>query len=85
MAQGILHVPNYVISVYSYREKIEQLAERMKEISNRERREESQNLLSRLRYSLEQVGGIEKSWQDISKILPENLSCFAEVRSICMR
>ncbi len=60
MARGILPVPDYVISVYSYREKIEQLEERVKGIVNHERREESKNLLKRLRHSLEQAGGISE-------------------------
>ncbi len=60
MARGILPVPNYVISAYSYREKLELLEERVKEITDGERREESQNLLARLRHSLEQAGGISE-------------------------
>ncbi len=60
MARGILPVPNYVISAYSYREKIEQLQGRVKEIENRAKREESQNLLARLRHSLEQAEGVSE-------------------------
>ena len=60
MARGILPVPHYVVSAYSYHETLEQLQERVNGIRNRERREESQNLLIRLRHSLEQAEGIRE-------------------------
>lgn len=59
MGSGMLPVPKYVISVYSYKSRIKVYEQRVKNIKNRKRREESERLLERLRRALDMAEGLD--------------------------
>ena len=57
---NILPAPIYVISLYSYGEELKKLAERAEALKNREARKQSEELLEKLRRSLQSADGPEK-------------------------
>ncbi len=58
MQRGILPIPKYVVSVYSYQEKLKYYEDRIRNMKNPTKREENYQLLERLRRSLQQALGV---------------------------
>lgn len=60
MAKRILPLPRYIISMYSYQEKIEHYKKRIKNMRNQYKKKESEALLEKLRRKLENAVGVEQ-------------------------
>jgi len=59
MAEKILPAPRYVVSMYSYQKELERLRERVKNGRDSSLRKQNEELLEKLRRSLEQANGLE--------------------------
>lgn len=60
ISMNVLPAPTYVISLYSYGEELKKLAKRVEALKNREARKQSEELLEKLRRSLQSADGPEK-------------------------
>ncbi|RKI52658.1 DEAD/DEAH box helicase [bacterium D16-51] len=60
VAEKILPAPRYVVSMYSYQKELERLKERIKNGRDSSLRKQNEELLEKLRRSLEQADGLEK-------------------------
>uniref|UniRef100_UPI0040579894 Helicase associated domain protein n=1 Tax=Agathobacter sp. TaxID=2021311 RepID=UPI0040579894 len=59
VVKGILPVPSYVVSVYSYREELEKWEKRIKAVKNSAKRKELGRVAEQLRRALEKADGLE--------------------------